>query len=304
MLKKTLSMRVFFMSKSNNNGRALEACLVQTLVNLNLEIELSTISQYAQNRDLKHLNNLTPSEYTLFKDGCTAYAKSLNHENIVLIERLEDSAAIKGDVTDIRITYKDKSIKNISVKNNHDASKHPRLGAFISQQLGLGKESNFHYSYIANLQIIEQNFYIQTLPNEVLFNIVKLRNEQIINNLYADIYNLTIKEINTHGHELAATQNYFLFLLGNHDFEKFKLNPNRTFTLQHFSSQNLPSSMTASLDQSTGYARVDFNNGFSFLMRIHTASSKFNPNSKARLSLKYDVSVLINPTYNPQIYNF
>lgn len=292
------------MSKSNNNGRALEACLVHTLVSLNPNLQLSKITQHAQARDLKHFDKLPPNEQLFFKDGCLAYTKLLNPNEILFIERLEDSAAIKGDVTDIRITYKDKSIKNISVKNNHDASKHPRLGAFISKQLGFGKDSPLHSEYILNLHRIEQNFYSQTFPNEYLFNVVKSRNEQIINNLYSDVYNLTIQQINTHGHNSQATQNYFLFLLGNRDFEKFKLNPNHTFTLQNFSSQNLPSSMVASLDQLTGYARVDFNNGFSFLMRIHTASSKFNSNGRARLSLKYDVNIFINPDYNPRTYNF
>ena len=40
-------------------------------------------------------------------------------------------------MTDIRIIYKDKSVRNISLKHNHDACKHQRPAALIKNQLGI-----------------------------------------------------------------------------------------------------------------------------------------------------------------------
>ena len=67
----------------------------------------------------------------------------------------------------------------------------------------------------------------------------------------------------------------------------------------YFSSIILPTSMSASLCDSS-YRNLDFNNGFSFRMRLHTASSRFEEGKS--LSLKFGTHLqtenIPSSTYN------
>lgn len=125
------------MSVSNNNGRALEARLVEIILQENSSIQPLGSTLNDQLRDLQHFNALPQLYQNEFSDFSNRYIQELSIHNIKSIERLKDTAAKQGDVTDIRLIYKDKTVRNISLKHNHDACKHQRPAALIKNQLGI-----------------------------------------------------------------------------------------------------------------------------------------------------------------------
>lgn len=298
MLKKTLSMRVFFMSKSNNNGRALEAKLVDVLCQQNSNISLLGATAQDQQRDLVHFSALSQVQQQLFTDFAVKYSGELSVVNIKTIERLKDSAAVAGDVTDIRIGYGNNIFKNISLKHNHDACKHQRPAALIKNQLGI-QDTILDKQYRSDLKAIENKFKALVLPTDVdedgkfIFSAVKVRVPNSITDLYSDVCNLVKNYLINHT-DLASIQRYFRFLVGNTDFEKVILDPkSRLILIKDFS--NIPNATGITntfIDPQNGYLVVQFNNNFILNMRLHTASSKFKLTSA--LDLKFDSKVDMN----------
>ena len=103
------------MTRSNNNGRALEARLVDIICQQNSQIFLLGTTQQDQVRDLSYFGALPAYQQQLFSEFSEKYSDELFVQNIATIERLKDSAAVAGDVTDIRIIYTDGTIRNISL---------------------------------------------------------------------------------------------------------------------------------------------------------------------------------------------
>ncbi len=286
------------MTRSNNNGRALEAKLVDVLYQQNRGITLIGATQQAQQRDLTYFSALPVMQQRLFSDFSVRYSDELSVEDIQTIERLKDSAAVAGDVTDIRLVYIDGHIRNISLKHNHDACKHQRPSAFISNQLGI-TDAALDTQYRNELKMIEDRFKSFTLltdrngDGEYLFSLVKARAPHLITNLYQDVCNLILRYLTSYADSFAI-QRYFKFLVGNTNFEKVTLDPaNRTIWIKDFSNvQDAYAVNKAYIDAMNGYLIVQFDNNFILNMRLHTASSRFNLRSS--LSLKFDSTVDMN----------
>lgn len=286
------------MSVSNNNGRALEAKLVDVLCQRNSNISLLGTTAQDQQRDLTYFSALAQLQQQLFTDFSVKYAGELSVENIKTIERLKDSAAVAGDVTDIRIGYGNNIFKNISLKHNHDACKHQRPAALIKNQLGI-QNPNLDKQYRAELKAIENRFKALVLPTDVdeegnfVFRAVKARVPNSIPDLYRDVCNLVKKYLTNHTTP-ASIQRYFKFLVGNNDFEKVTLDPNsRLILIKDFSNiENATSITNIFINPQNGYLVVQFDNNFILNMRLHTASSKFKLTSS--LSLKFDSTVDMN----------
>ncbi|MQW93365.1 HaeIII family restriction endonuclease [Acinetobacter sp. dk771] len=286
------------MSVSNNNGRALEAKLVDVLCQRNSNISLLGTTAQDQQRDLTYFSALAQLQQQLFTDFSVKYAGELSVENIKTIERLKDSAAVAGDVTDIRIGYGNNIFKNISLKHNHDACKHQRPAALIKNQLGI-QNPNLDKQYRAELKAIENRFKALVLPTDVdeegnfVFRAVKARVPNSIPDLYRDVCNL-VKKYLTNYTTPASIQRYFKFLVGNNDFEKVTLDPNsRLILIKDFSNiENATSITNIFINPQNGYLVVQFDNNFILNMRLHTASSKFKLTSS--LSLKFDSTVDMN----------
>jgi hypothetical protein len=279
------------MSKSNDNGRALEARLVEVITLQNPKIQLIGSTPNDQIRDLIHFQALTENQKKDFTDFSIRYAQEINVQDIRAIERLKDTAAKQGDVTDIRIIYKDGSIRNISLKHNHDACKHQRPAALIKNQLGI-MDKDLDLQYRRELNAIYEAFKAQVLPEDkeegvYLFRLVKERNPDLIKNLYYDVCNLVKKYLLEHSDE-ESIKKYFKFLVGNITFEKVALYPKiRTILIKDFTSvADATAVVEASIDPDNGHLIVKFNNNFILDMRLHTASSKFSLNKA--LSLKFD----------------
>lgn len=285
-------------TRSNNNGRALEARLVDIICQQNSQIVLLGTTQQDQVRDLAYFGALPVYQQQLFSEFSEKYSDELCVQNIATIERLKDSAAVAGDVTDIRIIYTDATIRNISLKHNHDACKHQRPGALISNQLGINNPA-LDTQYRNELTAIERNFKSFVLPTDrnengdYLFNLVKARAPHLITNLYEDVCNLVLRYLTNYA-DAYAIQRYFRFLVGNTNFEKVMLEPSsRTICIKDFSNiQDAHRIDEAYIDPESGYLIVKFDNNFILNMRLHTASSRFNLTSS--LSLKFDSSVDMN----------
>lgn len=292
------------MSTSNSNGRALEARLVAIILQENPSIQPIGSTLNDQARDLQYFNALPQSQQKEFSDFSNRYIQEISIQDIKSIERLKDTAAIRGDVTDIRIIYQNNKVRNISLKHNHDACKHQRPAALIKNQLGI-LDKNLDLQYRQELNQIYTNFTSHVLPQDkdengnYLFRLVKHRNPQLIENLYTDIYELVKKYLLNHADQ-QAVKKYFKFLVGNTDFEKVTLYPkDRKIVIKDFCLvADATEIVVACICSNTGHLRVRFNNNFILDMRIHTASSKFIPGRA--LSLKFDSNVDMDNAPVPQ----
>lgn len=285
------------MTTSNNNGRALEAKLVDVLYQGNPTISLVGTTPQDQQRDLAYFTALPQAQQQLFEDFAVRYADELSVESIQTIQRLKDSAAVAGDVTDIRIGYGNNIVKNVSLKHNHDACKHQRPAALIKNQLGI-QDTLLDMQYRNELRLIENDFKALVLPTDVedgnfVFRAVKARLPNSIPDLYSKVCNLVRHYLLNHT-DPASIQRYFRFLVGNTNFEKVILDPtSRLILIKDFS--NIPNAtriISASINPQNGYLVVQFDNNFILNMRLHTASSKFKLTSA--LSLKFDSTVDMN----------
>lgn len=291
------------MSKSNDNGRALEARLVEVITQQNLNIYLIGSTKNDQIRDLVHFYELPVEQQKDFSDFSIRYIQEISIQDIDSIERLKDTAAKQGDVTDIRIIYKDKSVRNISLKHNHDACKHQRPAALIKNQLGiLDKELDAQYR--KELNTIYESFHSKVLPSDkendnYLFRLVKERDPSLITNLYSDVCNLVKKYLLEYADE-AAIKKYFKFLVGNTTFEKVAVYPKtRKIMIKDFTSvADATAVIDAYIHPHNGHLIVKFNNNFILDMRLHTASSRFSLGKS--LSLKFDSVVDMDNAPVPQ----
>lgn len=286
------------MTRSNNNGRALEAKLVDVLYQQNPNITLIGATLQDQQRDLTYFFALPIAQQQVFTEFAITYANQLFIGNIYSIERLKDSAAVAGDVTDIRLVYINGAVKNISLKHNHDACKHQRPSALISNQLGI-TDVALDQQYRRELKVIEDKFKSFVLPSdrnengEYLFNLVKARAPHLITDLYNGVCNLVMKYLINYADQWAI-QRYFRFLVGNTNFEKVTLDSmNRTIWIKDYHNiQDANAVKKAYIDPASGHLILQFDNNFILDMRLHTASSRFNLNSS--LSLKFDSVVDMN----------
>jgi hypothetical protein len=291
------------MSKSNDNGRALEARLVEVITQQNSKIRLIGSTNSDQIRDLVHFYALPIDQQKDFSDFSIRYIQEILVQEIDSIERLKDTVDKQGDVTDIRIIYKDKSVRNISLKHNHDACKHQRPAALIKNQLGI-LDKDLDAQYRRELHTIYENFQSKVLPEDsengdYLFRLVKERDPSLITSLYSDVCNLVKKYLLEYADE-ESIKKYFRFLVGNTTFEKVSVYPKtRTIMIKDFTSvADARAVIDAHIHPNNGHLIVKFNNNFILDMRLHTASSRF-VRGKA-LSLKFDSVVDMDNAPVPQ----
>lgn len=121
------------MSLSNLHGRVLEYIVVVEFERVLVDkITLSKKTIEDNERDEQKLHEVSPEKLIHFKTSSIKIVKWILNQigtfnSKLLIERLSDEDGRSGDVTDIRFNYDDKTL-NISLKNNHLATKHQRPG--------------------------------------------------------------------------------------------------------------------------------------------------------------------------------
>lgn len=277
------------LSNSNDNGRALEYALTNSLVLRypNAILDQDTLND--QRRDIERFLALPETAQLYFQRNSHYFVNSVletridSSQAIIELKRLKDGQGVEGDVTDIRLVLADRTHYNISLKHNHKAVKHQRPGALM-KQLGI-VDANINTEYKNKIKEIETRFYSKVLAQETEFNTAKARDPRIISDLYREICLNAISYINQYS---GYAPSFFTFLVGRFDFDKVVVREN-TIEVSKFMDITMPTGMSARIFQDS-YIDLSFNNGFLFRMRLHTASSRFVVNKS--LSLKFDTHLM------------
>jgi len=274
------------MSLSNLHGRVLELCVVKEFEKvLNNKLILSEKTIQDNIRDTEKLNEIKIDKLNHFKSSSVKIVKWIiehigKFDSNLKLERLSDEEGKKGDVTDIRLTYDEKTL-NISLKNNHLATKHQRPGP-TPKHIGLTSDSEEAKHFKIQYQKINFDF----------FNFVKSKNQNFekyneveeykLEHLYEPICNLVSDLLNKHK---QRSKDYLLFLIGNVFFKKIVLFKNY-FQISSF--DNIPETQRMkSWVERKNYVIVEFNDDILLSMRLHTASSRLSKGG----SLKFDTQI-------------
>ncbi|MCG2710861.1 MAG: HaeIII family restriction endonuclease [Candidatus Omnitrophica bacterium] len=279
---------------SNRNGRALEYDIVTYLISESSSFK-SVLTQQTKNdlaRDESNYLEL-PESLRASYDKCAKIVHDwllqfFNEKNIV-IHKITDNEAKKGDVTDIPISNDDRAI-NISVKHNHSAVKHQRPPT-TAKWCGFSKGSSEDVGFRMKYEAIISDFLNRAkeeMPDAENFRDLKeIDDNYISENLYKPVCALMVSTINSLCKNIDNVINLFNFLVGSEKFFKIIDFPDKVKILD-FESVRMPEQVEASM-KGESYIILDFSNGFVLSMRLHTAASKMGK------SLKFDTQPMKLP---------
>jgi hypothetical protein len=274
------------MSLSNLHGRVFEYCVVKEFLNikkLNVLVSEKTIRD--NKRDDNKLTEISSQKLEHFKKSSSKIVKWIlnyigNFNGNLFVERLSDEDGKKGDVTDVRLSYEN-HVLNLSLKNNHLATKHQRPGP-TPKHLGISKDSLDFMNFNKEYKKINRDFY----------SLIKSRNENIekynevedlkFKNLYRPICNLVSDFINKFNFK---SDDYLTFLIGSVNFKKIILFKDH-FKILSFDGIPRSSKMNSWVENDN-YVVINFQNDVIMKMRLHTASSRLTING----SLKFDTQI-------------
>jgi hypothetical protein len=285
-------------AKSNIKGRGLEYLLCETLSKqlYTHTVKFTSKTERNQERDKDKLNFLTDDEKSYYHSQSIKVAKWLvenhfQHNEEITVDRIDDGEGAKGNPTDIILRSKSKSI-NVSLKHNNLSLKHQRLPSLFSQ-LGL-KDNTEEKKYRENIKKVSNHFYRtakETNDSFTLFSELKQNDKDIIdNNLYKPLLAQYCSTLSNYNNDSKLVSNYFYFLIGNVDYIHVKVSESEIKIMQ-FNSIQKPNSLSVKSKNNSNYI-LDFDNGFSFNLRIHTASSRFENCSKSCCDLKIDTTLV------------
>ena len=268
---------------SNRNGRTLEYIITKKIANQfngNL-INGTKNTQVRDEKEFESLSNELKSRFDRASEAITTWLKEKYQLDSCTIDRLGDGDGVRGDVTDIRLNGN----INLSIKHKHNALKHQRPGA-LAQQCGIAKKDPEDLTYRSLYQNITDSFLVkanQLNPNATLFKELKAVNNDFINdNLYDPMCSLVADFINhTCSNSAFNTEHLFKFIVGNTDFIKIIVG-DASLQIQYYNNVVMPKTVNA-IKTSKSYIKLEFDNGWSISMRLHTASSRING-----VSLKFD----------------
>lgn len=275
---------------SDQTGRSLEYEITR-IFESRFGGVLTARATESQTRDSVKFRLLPPDLSTHFTQAANLLADIFANRYSLIgcsIDRLADSAAREGDVTDIRLRTVQGQCVNLSVKNNHHALKHQRPPSLM-QQLSFPKKSEEDIAYRDSLGQIYTSFYNaahKAVPGAVNFRDLKESDETFIDtHLYLPICNHVAAYLKQHLSSIIPCQHFFLFLVGNIDYLKVILNSS-TMEIENYSAIPLPTAATVDFSAATpNMVYVHFNNNWSLSLRIHTAASSMG---RGTPSLKFD----------------
>jgi hypothetical protein len=274
-------------AKSNTHGRAFEHETVRLLLALGASPHQRTIEY--QDRDADKLGVCEQKVRARIEQIAPRVAKWIVQQASplagLLVERLGDSSK---DVTDIRILRGTSEVLSISMKFNHNALRHPRPYS-LAQACGFEKESEqdqrhrtamikatdslVKYAITADCRVFRQ------LPDHVrlkmLDGVVQASSE-------------SIRKWTTDRGPYVATSLFNYMVCPGGGFYKViaakrKGNP---VEVQDYRNIANPTTVEIIPDKAT-YLRMQFDNGWTIRIRIHTAKREFSINGR-QLDLKFD----------------
>jgi len=285
-------------SRSNDNGRVLEAILTSVLSE-KLKVPLSDAAQLSQVRDFEKIDSIPKPLKERFELQSDRLLLWFIDEGIIIpskvleIHRFSDFDAQQGNVADVQIQTED-GPTNISVKNNHTATKHQRPSTVLVR-LGVKKRSADNLGYLNEISEITDNFYEKAkmiMPSATLFRELKSVDAEFINReCYAPICALIDRYYTKFGSCPTCAENLLKFLVGSMDFYKVVFNE-QGLCISNFKDIMVPSAfISRHVEDRPGYLDLQFDNAWNFSLRLHTASSRLG-NS---LNLKFDTQLSNEP---------
>lgn len=271
---------------SDANGRALEFKITDTIIE-NLGADVVGTTDADQIRDKAKYDALEAELQKRFEKAADRISAWLEKqfdglEGEYTVERLPDSAAVQGDVTDIKVSRSGQNI-NLSIKHNHHALKHQRPPS-TAQHCGYPKYSEQDVEFRERLDEILERFLsnAKKLKAEAeKFNELKVIDGNFINSeLYDPVCHHVADSINALCQTPDKVLSLFNFIVGNDDYTKVIVSAN-SIQLFKFSDLADPDSVVATVS-SPNYVALDFSNGWKINLRLHTASSRLGK------SLKFD----------------
>jgi hypothetical protein len=272
---------------SNQNGRALEFIIVKKLLLYlegTLNASLSARASKDQSRDSAHFIGLTPDMQRSYESCAikiTFWLESkfqISRSQNLLIDRLPDDAAKRGDVTDIRLAFDLKEV-NLSIKHNHLALKHQRPEG-TAQHCGYIKKSGEDVLFRQQYKIIATKFL--SIANGYS-NFRDLPEGVVHKYLYTPICDLVAKFINTYCRLPDNANHLFKFLVGQTNFYKIIFDERRKIIkISEFSE--IEDVISVRAESKGSYVYLYFSNNWHIAMRLHTASSRIARNP----GLKFD----------------
>ena len=280
------------MAKKNNSdamGRALEYAIVDGILSSNLNVKYDKRTIEDQKRDKPKYDTLSAnikSNYNTSANQILVWLKKtfgIKDTDEIVLRRLSDDEAKKGNVTDIELLFKNEKI-NLSIKHNHTALKHQRPGA-LAQQCGLLGKSTEDIQYRIKYKEICENFITNSnliVQNLKTFEQLKTKDVNYIdNNLYQPMCSLVSTHLNLWGKDSCNAKYFFSFIVGMTNFYKVIVRDKGVEILK-FNNIPIPRKMTSTVEGKS-YVKVKFDNDWEISMRLHTASSR-----TAGVSLKFD----------------
>lgn len=282
---------------SDQHGRAFEYIIAKTM-QTKCHAVFSTQTLTAQHRDEDKFHLLPCDLSQVFYEASVCLVSILRTRGYQLdgcnLERLPDSAAEAGDVTDIRISLLDGRTINLSIKNNHHALKHQRPPSLM-QQLGFGKNSNQDLEYRRGLLSIYADFHKEAkklVPAAVNFrDLDRISSGFIADTLYRPVCAYVARALTAYMDIESCCHTFFTFLVGNTDYTKVILSRGR-LEIEEYNAIQKPRRCCVSFESTRpNYVFLDFDNNWRLSLRLHTAASAISDTP----SLKFDTQAISTP---------
>ncbi|PRS38361.1 hypothetical protein C6Y01_17195 [Bacillus sp. NMCC46] len=291
----------------NKTGRAFEAIVLEYLIqslkteDINakytsraLEIQKGYISIFNELADLakgdvkyKKLHENFISTTPQLVDWIINSFKLKSCE-IVIIDKFKDSEA-SGNIADLQLQVfynGEPKVINLSLKNNHDALKHSRVGP-LPTWIGFSKEDDEYIEYTKKLVDAREK-----VKNKIS-NLSQSKNTPIKNYKDLDLINTNVKRYSTHyknqhiypefysvikdfmetqAQNKRAVNLLFRYLMSEPHYKIINLP--KEFRIYDFTSIPDASSVTFNIDLKNGYLMLNFDNGFKMAIRLHNDKSE------------------------------
>jgi len=293
-------------SRSNDSGRALEFSIVSNLMGFFKDEGINfSLTDRAIKDNKRDFSKLAELDENIRKDFLIAGRKFVGWANNdgwfkgiekLTLDRLPDSEGVKSNVADIVLKLEIGEIikeKNISIKHNHDALKHPRLPR-LPEQCGINEDlikTNWRKEH-DNLweQFIKKSKGL--VENATEFKELKEKDKDFIElNLYKPLISSVEKFLREIQDDPSKVSTFFNFLTSELDFYTLK-NEKEKIIIKKFVGIKSPTSLKIEYPYENRLTtmKITFGNGWIMTLRLHTASSRlYRKNGKINSSTKFDV---------------
>lgn len=278
------------MPRSNDNGRALEYAIVDLLQRRGAR--LTAQAMQSQFRDVRAYNELPEAqrlEYNAAADQLLVWLEDDNRFSAgAAVDRLADGAGVAGDVTDIRIEFQRET--NLSIKHNHEDTKHPRPSR-TAVQMGFAKGSGVDRVFRDRLTGVYEEFLSVAQPApDGPTTFIDLPPGLVGSLLYRPTCDLVTEFYLEHGFQSQHASLLFDFLIGNRGFHKVVVRDG-SVQVQDFTCVPAPTAMLAERPNDS-HITLLFSNDWMLDLRLHTSTKTIKPSAAA--TLKFAASIVSN----------